>query len=356
MGGVAKVSAPVLVSVGLCTPLGYTTRATQCAIAAGLSCFKDTEVKDRQGEPARAAWLENLNADASRDERIAYFGTRAMHQCLAEVELGQFEDLPVFVALPEEGSGGSFSPDVVKSALQRETPSGANLDWSPQTYSGGRAGFFQALDAAVTEINRKSKSAALVGGCDSLCDRESLDALVRKRRILGADSFDGLIPGEGAGFLLLMEAGAARKSQLQQLALIENCALGRDAEPFTARSPWHAVGLTQLFNQLRLADPNAPRVDAFFSCQTGESFWAKELSLASMRNPSLMPEPQRELLLAENLGDVGAAAGAIQVAMVLHIHSRGQSLNRKLERALVYGAADGGDVGGCIISVVLSSP
>jgi 3-oxoacyl-[acyl-carrier-protein] synthase-1 len=92
-------------------------------------------------------------------------------------------------------------------------------------------------------------------------------------------------------------------------------------------------------------------VDAVFSCQTGEGIWARELSIAHLRNVEIMPEPQKRYLLAGSMGDAGAAGGAIQVAYLVHLAGRRKPGRRKLDRAIVYGAADGGDVGACVVSV-----
>ena len=82
--------------------------------------------------------------------------------------------------------------------------------------------------------------------------------------------------------------------------LYEVITLGRDEEPFVKRSGAHARGLTEVFRKLRSANTGG-RADAIFSCQTGEGVWARELSIAYMRNAALMPEPKVKYLLAENL-------------------------------------------------------
>ncbi len=126
-------------------------------------------------------------------------------------------------------------------------------------------------------------------------------------------------------------------------------ALSRDAEKFGVRKPAHARGLTAAFRKLSKMAPT--RVDAVFSCQPGEGLWARELTIAHLRNPSIMPEPQKRYLLAVSLGDVGAAGGAISVAHLIHVAGRKKPGRRKLERAIVYGASDGGEVGSCVVSV-----
>jgi 3-oxoacyl-[acyl-carrier-protein] synthase I len=348
------MSGPVFARIGLCTPLGLTAQATQHAIAAGIACFRDTTVIGRHGEPIRAASLTALEPTSTRSERILFFAARALRECLDGVLPGAFASIPAFIALPEPGRGAPLAPLDVRRTIARAAPPGLPLDWSAPPIAAGRAGFFQALDAARTAIAQRSAEAVLVAGVDSYCDPVSLEQLDDRLRILGEDNPDGLIPGEGAGVVLLASGSAARRAGLAALGTLETSALGRDAEPFEERTGAHARGLTAVLRQLR--STSAVRVDAVLSCQTSEGLWARELSIAHMRNAAVMPEPQRRVMLAASLGDTGAAAGPIQIGMLLHLHPRSWRKKRPLERAILYGAADGGDVGACIVAASPSSP
>jgi 3-oxoacyl-[acyl-carrier-protein] synthase-1 len=87
-------------------------------------------------------------------------------------------------------------------------------------------------------------------------------------------------------------------------------------------------------------------VEQVLSCQTGEGYWAKEFAQAYLRNAALFPEPLQVEELATTLGDVGAAAGALQVGYGLHLLKK-----RGGGRALVYGSSDTGGVGACVLEV-----
>lgn len=343
------MSAPVFVRVGLCTPLGLSARATQCAMSAGITCFRETPLIAYGGDPVRAARLTALDPASSRLDRMLFFGARALRECLAGVPASSFVSLPVFVALPESDRGAQFTAAGVARALAHAAPPGVSLDGSPPAHPAGRAGFFHALEAARAAITQRVSEAALVVGLDSYCDEASLVQLDEGRRILGDDNPDGLIPGEGAGAVLLADPAWARRAGLPALAALLACAHGRDTDPFERRTGAHARGLTATLRALSRAAP--ARVDAVFSCQTGEGLWARELSIAHIRNVEIMPEPQKRYLIAETLGDVGAASGAIQTAYFVHLAGRRKAGRRKLERAIVYGAADSGEVGACVVSV-----
>jgi 3-oxoacyl-[acyl-carrier-protein] synthase-1 len=281
---------------------------------------------------------------------MIFFAERALRGCLADLPKNAFSNLPVFLALPEPSRGAPLVigqlADAVVLAIRDVVPSSKVAG----TYEIGRAAFFQALGAAAAAIAQQTAEAAIIVGMDSYCDKASLEQLGNANRILGDSNPDGLIPGEGAGAVLVTTAVAARRAGLEPLASLETYAFARDAEPFEERTGAHAHALTTVLRQLHGAQPSAPRVDAVFSCQTQEGLWARELSIAHLRNPPLMPEPQRRRMLADTLGDTGAAAGPIQLGMLVHLSPRGWRRNRKLDRAILYGAADCGDVGACIVA------
>jgi len=183
-----------------------------------------------------------------------------------------------------------------------------------------------------------------------MCDRKSLAHLARAGRCLGPGVPDGILPGEGAGFILLASAESVRQRRMETQGWVVGCALSREPHSFIQRKPNMAEGLTDAFRRLRL-DPMAGtrRVNHVLSCQTGENFWAQEFNYAYLRNAPLMPEPLTMNQIAESLGDVGAAAGAIQFGSGLHLLGGLELAPGEMARVLVYGCSDAGHVGACVI-------
>jgi len=96
----------------------------------------------------------------------------------------------------------------------------------------------------------------------------------------------------------------------------------------------------------------ARRVDAVFACQPGEAFWPTEFSRAYLRNAALMPEPLQVRTVGECLGDAGAGAGPVMLGAALYRRGRRAQDG---SRTLVYGCADGGKVGACVVEFVSGS-
>jgi 3-oxoacyl-[acyl-carrier-protein] synthase I len=340
----------VIVGLGLCTPLGLTARTTQVEMAAGTVRFFETDVLDAAGEPVRASVLSLLEPRLSRSERMVSLAVTALQETLKDVAPLGVAELPLLLALPEPGSGAPFDLEAVRGELNRAAAP-VRLEVSQEAiFHEGRAGFFHALAEAAQLLKSRRASWVLVGGVDSMCDRQSLAHHARTGRALGPGMPDGLLPGEGAGFILLTSAELSRQRRLKSRGRVLGCALSHEPHSFLQRKPNMAEGLTNAFRQFRLHPlTGARRVDHVLSCQTGETFWAQEFNYAYLRNAALMPEPLTMSQVAESLGDVGAAAGAIQLGSALHLLGRLEKDSEEPARILVYGCADAGHVGTCII-------
>jgi 3-oxoacyl-[acyl-carrier-protein] synthase-1 len=342
--------AVAILNLGLCTPLGLTARATQVEMAAGTVRFLETDVLDNTGEPVRASMLTLLEPGLTRTERMTALAVTALQESLKGAASLGIDRLPLLLALPEPGSGAPFKQEEVLAAL-KSAAGPIRLEMSGSTlFPEGRAGFFRAIAEASRLLKSRRDSWALVGGVDSMCDRGSLAHHARTGRSLGPNTRDGILPGEGAGFLLLAASMPAGPQGRFLLGWVVGCALSREPHPFLQRSPNLAEGLTNVFRQLRQHPiAGTRRVDHLLSCQTGEALWAQEFSYAYLRNAPLMPEPLSMSLVAESLGDAGAAAGAVQFGSALHHLKKLGLAHEAAARILIYGCADAGHVGACVI-------
>jgi 3-oxoacyl-[acyl-carrier-protein] synthase-1 len=339
-----------VVRLGLCTPLGLTTRTTQVEMAAGTVRFFLTDVPGARGEVTRASRLSLLDPDAPRSERIVQLASTALQECLEEVPFEKSQRLPLLLALPSPGSGASIEEARLLEALERTaTPHLLHMEASG-LHREGRAGFFMALAQAEVAIRTGRARRVLVGAVDSRCDPVSLRLLAGQQRLLSSTVRDGILPGEGAGFVLLTRTSPAGRQELPCLGRILAVALAKEPRPMTRREPSGAEGLTEAFHHLR----NHPiagtrRVVRVLSCQTGETYWGHEFNRAYLRNAALMPEPLLVELVAETLGDAGASSGVIQVGQALHLLRDIEAERGLAPRALVYGCSDDGPLGACIV-------
>jgi 3-oxoacyl-[acyl-carrier-protein] synthase-1 len=269
--------------------------------------------------------------------------------------------LPMVLALPEpEASAGEVQLLEIQRALESITaatmPQTRLLFPKPGFHALGRAAFFAALAQGLDVLRTGKHEAVVVGAVDSWGDRKSLQYLASKNRILGSTNRDGLIPGEAAGFVLLVAPDVKLPPATPALGLL-GVSLAQEQHHFLQGEPNLADGLTSAFGKLAdLPQIRGRRVDHVLSCQTGESFWGEEFSRAYLRNASLMPEPLTEDIAAATLGDAGAASGAFQLRMAFY-HARrlansersGRSTPGGSPRLLIYASSDAGLIGSCAV-------
>ncbi|QRK12467.1 3-oxoacyl-ACP synthase [Archangium violaceum] len=337
-----------ILALGLCTPLGLTARTTQVEMAAGTTRFFLTDVYKGTAEPARASVLTLLDCSLSRTERMASMAATALHDCLQGIRsnLGR---LPLLLALPEPGRGATVSSELFLKLLQDSTPIRLEVAADNMLYKG-RAGFFLALARAAKMLESQRVSCVLVGAVDSWCDTTSLRYLANVGRLPGRSRRDGIIPGEGAGFILVAQTTAMIGKGARPHGWVAAHAQAEEPNHFLQEKPNLADGLTEAFRQLRIHPRmGTRRVDEILSCQTGENFWAHEFDMAYLRNAALMPEPLAASLVAETLGDAGASAGVLGLGYALFRLSRTNPAQGQTPRILVYGCSDGGLVGACVV-------
>ena len=343
--------AATVIAYGMACPLGLRAESAVAAMRAGIKVFEESDfVNDRNGDPACASMLSRIEPHASRSQRVLALAQRAMAEvCQPLHEVREVQRLPCFLSLPAPGHAGALDRDSLHLGLTQVMHAinpALSLELSPShLYAQGRAGSFWALAAALDSIAQGRSWLALAGGVDSLVDCETLTALADENQLLCASQRDGLIPGEGAGFVLLAHPdlrGAARVGRIAGCSIVSAAA---------GEQTGIGNGLGRAFGQL--GDAWAGRVDQVISAQTGQSKYERAFSYAYLRNDSLMPEPMRGVTIGATLGDTGAAAGALAlVRACVGLEPPRSRPKRPPEHssALVYGQSDGGSVGACILA------
>jgi 3-oxoacyl-[acyl-carrier-protein] synthase I len=115
--------------------------------------------------------------------------------------------------------------------------------------------------------------------------------------------------------------------------------------PFTDRDRVSGDDLATVFRTLREA--GAQRVERVIAAHSGEGYFGHSFAHAYLREVEVMPEPLEVELIADCVGDVGAAAGALGLAFARYRMATQPRAPR--ERALVYSESDAGLLGAAII-------
>ena len=118
--------------------------------------------------------------------------------------------MPLFLGLPETQPGFD-RPDVeyIRDQILGFEP--APLEISELYLANeGHAASLAALNSGFRRIADGSIDACLVGGVDSYLHVDTMDWLDTNRQLSGSDARSAFVPGEGAGFCLLIVRSCRR--------------------------------------------------------------------------------------------------------------------------------------------------
>jgi 3-oxoacyl-[acyl-carrier-protein] synthase-1 len=313
--------SPVIVGLGAQTPVGLNLPSNVAAVRAGVNCFQisDYLLGYKQGEPLKVSQLPTLSKDMAPFERMKSMAlaaaTEALEPWLQHPVQGT-EELAIFLAVPSQrpgiqaGLGKQLIQEIIAGLPIKADKRRCRL--AVTEHEGGLA----ALGYAANLIRAGAGEAVLVGGVECYHQIETLHWLETQDRLKVEKEPNGLIPGEGAGFVLLCSAAVADRANLPVFA--EMVAAGRGIEPRLRFSgePTVGEGLTQAF-QAMFSDPYCPQaqVRAIYCDLNGESWRVDEWCYSYVRTGTHHASPLDLHHPAANWGDVGAASGPLLVSL-----------------------------------------
>lgn len=297
-----------IVGVGMSTPVGLDARQSALLIRARKLSPDRTKYRDRHGfeiGDARAKWIDDACVGRARKIELA---APALAEAVRSLP-GAPGPLPLFLALPprrsekEEELGPGFLEE-----LARRAGVPIALEQS-EAIALGHAGFAAALERALAHVaaHRAPAPYAIVGGVDSYHDPAVLAALDEERRLHGELAWDGFIPSEAAAFLVVARPGA---SPAYARVLAVATAMER---PDDAEDPPIGEAATEVVRAVA-ASLRAP-VPWALPDVNGENHRVKEWTFVRIRNQGRLDDADTvETRLYDELGDVGAASGAVHTA------------------------------------------
>ncbi|MBK8943063.1 MAG: hypothetical protein IPM79_37050 [Polyangiaceae bacterium] len=334
----------VVTAVGVCSPLGRSARLFALGLRAGLTSLKSMAVGARRVRVAPAAKVDD---GASLDERLAAVAAPA----LAEVTARLASPVPLICAVPALPTNAppelSLDPAAALSLARRQ--SGAEVDLSRTTFVAGAntatiAAFARALDALGAE---RGLDAILVGAMDSWLVEPRLSALLEQKLAraegeLARSRRGALVPSEAAVFVLLERERTAHAAGRRALAAIVTSELTRRAEKDAA-----APLLAAMLGKLAAGTPRAWLINDVNGESRRADTWAAAARDArdasgSIRMATILEEVSSP---ARDVGDAGAATGALGVALAATLFGAGAGP----EEAAIIGVYDAGAVGGLLL-------
>ena len=339
---------PVITGVGMVTPVGHTANESCAAFKAGLSRVGDSpefRVPDAKGHrvTVRCASVMGVTDGHRRFLRHYRLAVRAFAEAISSAELDEADlsGIGIYLCICER-ERIKIDSRIQDQLVRRISDALEVPDLTARTlvFPLGHAGVFRALQSAVNDLAEGRIRYAVIGGVDTYLDEATLDWLADIQRLKTESTVVGLIPGEGAAFIVIESRQNALARGASLLARADGAATAVESQGIYAGTPCRGDGLTSTLQSTLAALPDGGADTAVVLCDlNGERYRAMEWGLALVRALGGVRRSPAVWHPAASTGDTGAAAGAINLAFGAFAVSRGYA---RPQQVLVWGSSDEG--------------
>jgi 3-oxoacyl-[acyl-carrier-protein] synthase-1 len=322
-------------SLGAITAIGDDLPGTMAGILSELQLFDEIDAVGSDGElvTGGATYVPERRRGI---ERLSALGLIALTECATGAP--PRVPVPVIVCAPEAADLGG-TPASLLDGITADARIAVDRKRS-RVLLGGRASIGEALELAQGMLQTSPLAGCFLVGVDSLVETERADRLVAEGRILDTRNVSGFIPAEGAAALYLTSTIAS-----ENLAAIAGTGRGiDDSEPDTG-PPVTGRGLSAAFEAaFTSAELDPARVVAFAHDHSGGPRGAEELTFAAHRPPLDRAAALTVFCPAISTGEIGAAAGALSLALLAFYLAEGVVVGPSLAAFLSDGPQRGAAV------------
>jgi 3-oxoacyl-[acyl-carrier-protein] synthase-1 len=304
-------------AAGAMTPVGLDLTDTMAALYTHVQLVDDLDVLDNDGEPLSGMKIR-FAQDIAGPARLTAMAHSVVDEATLTIE--PVEKVPLILCCPDAAAFPQAAKDWPAQLLAEVSAEAAiPIDRArSRIISRGRAGMTEALGAALALLKESSLPYCLVGGVDCFVDSDRVAALVDSERIVTQTNKDGFKPGE-AGVMLLL----TNRPDPDALATWLGAAAGKEEATRGADRPITGTGLQEAMTKaLALAKVPYESLDCVAHDFSGEQRYFEELLLASSRLAK-GPVTGTVEIPAFSVGETGAAAGFLSIAMLAFLHSKG---------------------------------
>lgn len=307
----------VLDAFAAVTAVGLTAAQTCAAIRAGVRRFSPIEAQilpeDEPQVGARVSADPRLRADAR--EWLLNLAARALREALAPALRGPETALLWLVpeAARQHPLSATASDDQLLASLVERL--GHPLSPASRVVRSGAAGCVEALGYARELLDAGEVARCVIGGADSLLRPHDLDRLRRDRRLLGPKQSQGLVPGEGAAFVVVARPDPEVDPDVEPAPVYVH-GLGVDYERNTVAGTAYSVGeafASALTTALEDAGRREAEIAFVASNHNGERYDAWETAHTHARAYRTRRERLAVHWPASSTGEIGVASGALAI-------------------------------------------
>ena len=250
----------------------------------------------------------------------------------------------MILALPPADRQGVPAVDAGRLLEQFQKQSSLPRPLRFEALDSGNGAGIQAVHQAVSLLHAGEVQSCLVLAVDSYLTEEVLAWLDDAYRVRSQRNVDGFIPGEAAVLLLVERRDTALLRSAVPLAALEALAFAVEPAPITGDAVSTASGMCQAIREAAGLVPGF-KADWVVCDLNGESYRSHEWGVTLVRLGDLFESP-RLWHPADCTGDVGAASGALQLAVAARAFARGYAPG---DRALLLSGSDDGARAACIV-------
>lgn len=192
--------------------------------------------------------------------------------------------------------------------------------------ASGECSSISCIESAGKLLENNPNDMCIIGGIDSLLARDTLNWLEDAER-LKSETFgrnQGLVPGEGVGFMIVETKQAARHQKVEVLAELKGVGLSKEPSPFLSDKPSKGIGLSEAIRKVMRESGCPPDyVSHAVGNLNGEFYRSKEWGLAEIRCFGKANDSRKLWHPADCMGSVGAASGVILINIAVQGLHRG---------------------------------
>jgi 3-oxoacyl-[acyl-carrier-protein] synthase-1 len=319
-------TALAITATGMVSGVGSDTAASCAAIRCAIDNFQETGFIDQSGE-----WI--LGCEVALDQpwrgrtKLIKMAAAAIRESLQGMASFDASQTPMMLCLPEQERPGRFIDDDNQLFLDLQSELGLEFHQRSRVIASGHVSVSLALRHAHNLIYQAECERVLIAATDSLLVASSLTHWEQQERLLTSSNSNGFIPGEAAAALVVESPSRVQGTCLCCLGL----GFGIEPAPVDSGEPLRADGLVAAIRDA-VADAGCDMGDLDFRITdlSGEQYYFKEASLALARTLK-MPKPEFDLWHpADCIGEVGAALGAVMLAVLKTACEKGYSQGHRI--------------------------
>jgi 3-oxoacyl-[acyl-carrier-protein] synthase-1 len=298
------VSKPSILSVGARSPLGLSALQTSLVWRSGKLVPSPLEWVTSRGHRMASVRTACLPEDLVGTPRLVALAAPALREAAAGAG-ERARGAPLLLATGEPKPGFEDAPSL-ETAMSIALDAGVTFDRQKSAALGmGHAGFGLLLERAVDLVTRGGAPAVIVGAVDSYHHADCMKWLDDSFRLHAEGSENGIIPSEGAAFVVVAPGAAGGLARVSSVA----CALEEGHEEGEAPDIGHA-----LCDVVRRAASGASArpVPWLLTDMNGERHRVRRWSFVKIRNKAIL-DPEETVVFdgPDEMGDPGAALGGL---------------------------------------------